>query len=278
MVTKPPSPALAPGGRGGSLTSLVCDIKRPLAGEDARPPLDIANFVAVLDAFRSRLGCDVLRIYIDPQRDDPATYPPLYTSVLARARSLGMRIYANPLGTGRFGKDPATYARWIAAYANAVHPDYLGPFNESGMRAKELDDIARRVRGLVAAGSVLVGPDAQKVEHTEQILRELPALSSDFDIFTSHNAVDDDSATAAGWTALAHAAGRATWATENPRPLHATNPGGEEVGVASVLASPVAGLVLYEAFPSSVNADGSLTAKGAALAAAIQPGGAGKRN
>ncbi len=272
----PPSPAALPptvseARHGGHLTALVCDVKRPLAGTAGH--LDAANYATVLDALHTKLGCDVLRVYIDPERDDPKAYPPLYADVLARARTrLGMRIYANPLGTGHFGKAPATYARWIATYSNAIRPDFLGPFNESGLRGRELDDIARRVRAQLTTSTVLVGPDVQKVSGAMAQLREEGALARDFDVFASHDAVDDESATVAGWTTLASQVSVPLWASEDPRPLHATSPSGDEVGVAAVLAAPVAGLVLYEAYPSCVSDDGSLTAKGAALAAALRGG------
>jgi len=57
------------------------------------------------------------------------------------------------------------------------------------------------------------------------------------------------------------------WASEDPRPWESeSEEDGGLPGVNEVVAAGVQGLVLYLAFPSSVNADGTLTQKGRDLA------------
>jgi hypothetical protein len=267
-----PAPASAPSASTQNhFAFVICDIKRPLAGSDASPPLATSNASTVVHAFKEKLGCNAIRLYIDPSIVDSAAYPALYLQVLHIARDeLGMKVYANPLATGRFGKSNADYAHWIAGYANAFHPDFLGPFNESGLGAHELLEIAVSVRSALTTKPLLVGPDAQKVAKTQSLFTEEPKLAAAFDIDSSHDAVDDEGATTAAWNQLAATAARTTWATEDPRSWSATSHAGEEVGVRAVAQSSVAGVVLYEAFPKCVSVDGTLTEKGKEIARGLR--------
>jgi hypothetical protein len=229
--------------------------------------VDTSNYKAIVDGFKGALGCNGIRIYIDPSLSDFSQYPAIYTDVLTYARQeYGMNVYANPLATGSFGKTNADYAAWIVAYANTVKPDFIGPFNESGLGATDLADIAGRVRMGLTYATTLVGPDAQHVEGSQALLTSSPALSASFDVFGSHNAVSDDGATTAAWNTLAQTAGIHTWATEDPRDWSDQNASAMQVGVEAVTLAQVRGLVLYEAFPSLLDASGVLTPKGATIA------------
>jgi hypothetical protein len=264
-----PSPTDANADTSGALRYVICDVKRPLAGQTT-PALDASNYVPVVDGLVTNLGCNGIRLYIDPAIDDPAQYPAIYTDVLRHARhEHKLVVYANPLATGSFGKDNATFAAWIVRYANAMKPEFLGPFNESGFADADYLDIAQRVRSGLTYAPTLVGPDVQKVEGTLDHLAQTPALAAAFDTLGSHNAVGDDGATTQAWTALATAAARDTWSTENPRAWSEQSPSGQEVGVKAVVGAPVRGIVLYEAFPACVGANGQLTPKGAAISAGL---------
>jgi hypothetical protein len=245
----------------GSLGYVFCDLKRPLAGI-ATPSLDESNYRAVIDGFKTNLGCNGIRVYIDPAIADPTTYPPLYLETIHYARARGLAIYANPLDTGSFGMDDTTYAAWIAAYANTFEPFFLGPFNESGLSVADLQTITQTVRSQLHYSPTLVGPDKQ---HITDSIAVVPKLVGTFDIFGSHDANGDTAATTTAWDQL-----DGGWATENPRSWSETNVAGDEIGVSAVVASSIQGLVLYLAFPHDVAADGSLTPKGQAIAAGLR--------
>lgn len=251
---------------------MFCDIKRPLAGQST-PSLDESSYRAVIRGFKVNLGCNGIRIYIDPAITDPTRYPTLYVEAVHYARSLGLSIYANPLGVGSFGMDNATYASWIASYANHFQPRYLGPFNESGHSAADFENIVQnivqRLRPQLTYAPQLVGPDKQKVAATLATLDGAPELPGSFDIFGAHDANLDDGATADAWTRLHATVGGTTWATENPRAWSEHNAAGDEVGVSAVVSAPISAVTLYLAFPKSVAADGNLTDNGRAIAAGI---------
>ncbi len=252
----------------GALAYVFCDIKRALAGQDT-PSLDALNVTAVLDALQSQLGCNGVRLYIDPTITDPTQYPTVYTTAFEHARhDLGLAIYANPLGTGSFGMTTVDYGSWIARYGNYFQPDFLGPFNESGLDTSDIETIAEIVSQGLSVHSVLVGPDIQHVE-SSQTVAATPSLPSLFGFFGSHNAVNDQGATTAAWTMLRATAGLGTWSTENPRPWSYIGDAGLEIGVKAVVDAPIAGLVLYEAFPVSLGLDGGLTPTGQELAAGL---------
>jgi hypothetical protein len=271
----------------------ICDVKRSLSATlDAgttltkqEEALTEANYQTVLDGLSAQLGCTVLRVYIDPGEPDSSAYPPLYVDTVAYARSLGMRIYANPLATGLFQFTDAdgnvqvdAYAQWILSYASAFHPDYLGPFNESSLKEpSDIEAIADEVYAGVAGASLLVGPDAQQVKGTEKLLGLVPSdagvdpnLPAHFDIFSSHDANDDEGATALAWSALAASTARPLWSSENPRAFSFQDGGvGPEVGVTAAVQGGVAAVVIYDAFPAAVDDTGALTSKGQALASGI---------
>jgi len=257
----------AGGSYAGGLQYLFCDIKRPLAGVDSMN-LDENNYQVIVNGLKSGLGCNGVRIYIDPDIADPTSYPSLYTDVLEYVRSLGLSVYANPLGTGTFGMSNAQFAGWVVAYANQFRPDFLGAFNESGLGATDLESIAQQVKAGLSYAPNLVGPDAQKVAGS-LVLAETPGLPGYFAVFGSHNANGDQGATTEAWQGLEQAAGRLTWSSENPRGWSVLNDAGVEIGVKAVVAAPISGLVLYEAFPASVAADGGLTAMGQGIAAGV---------
>jgi hypothetical protein len=253
-----------------SLKHLICDVKRSLAGAETRV-IDESNYEAILKGMKEKLGCTGIRLYIDPAISDPGAYPPLYLKVLDYARKdLALEIYASPLGTGKFGKDDDAFARWVADYANRFQPEFLSPFNESGYAPAKYAAIADEVRAKLRYSPVIVGFDAQKVQATTKALSKYQGLSGHFDVVSSHNAVNDQGATLEDWATLRRTAGKAVWASENPRPWHVLNARMQEVGVKAAVDASVEGLVLYLAFPSSVDARGELTPKGEGIARGIR--------
>jgi hypothetical protein len=260
-------PSTCPAPYSGSLKYVICDIKRSLSGAQ-QPAISASNHQAVLRGLRDNLGCNGIRIYADMEA---GTYDPLYTDVLAYARTtLGLHVYANPLGTGTFGLTPEAFTSRIVDYAHRFHPEFLGPFNESGLSDAEYIQVAGNVRAGVRYAPAMVGPDVQKVGGTLAKLTATPGLAGAFDILGSHSAVNDQGATSAAWTSLYQLAGKPTWATETPREWSVMSDAGVEIGVKAVVESPVQGVVLYLAFPKLVDVTGALTAMGEEIAAGLR--------
>jgi hypothetical protein len=266
----------------------ICDIKNPLASPDAGSDpgngfLTADNYVTVLDAMKASLGCTAIRVFIDVTNGTPpAQYSDLYKDVLQHARvDLGLRIFANPLGFGAFAAGygtatseaayDVTYANVIIAYANYFQPDFLGPFNESGFDASDIGTILGSVRAGLTYRPLLVGPDMQMVAASLKLATTDPTLAASFDIFGSHNANDDDAATASAWNALVTAVPRPVWSDENPRPLDDETADGVDIGVSAAVDGGVHGVVLYEAYSRDVRADGSLTSRGSQFANGLPP-------
>jgi hypothetical protein len=261
----------------GDLKNVFCDVKRPLSSCPPAPEkcdsdvgtLHDADFENVLGGFE-KLGCNGVRVYIDPERPN-AVYHTHYLDFLDAARRKGFRVYANPLGTGNFQMSDDEYVGWIVNYAKAIQPHFLGPFNESWMDNGRIARIAKRVReSFPNWRPVIVGPDSM---HIEQTLGEAtPSILAELDVLSSHNAAHDEGATRSAWEKFSREShGRPTWASENPRPWHAVNASNEEVGVNAAIKGGVDGLVIYEAFPACVKADGTLTEKGKTIAQEIRP-------
>jgi hypothetical protein len=252
-------------GYSGALDFVICDIKRPLAGLEGRP-VDQSNYKAILDGMANKLRCNGLRTYIDPSIKNKKEYTKIYKDVFGYARDrLGMVIYANPLGTGDFSKDDEEYANWIVDYAKQFKPDFIGPFNEPGMSTDRMLRISAKVKEALQDDVVMVGPDLQKVHGTIDKISKEPRLARQFDILAAHNAEQDEQATPQAWKNLSRMKGGAKiWASENPRSWSVKNPMGQEIGVQSTVESDnsVSGLILYLAYPSSINEQGELTNKG----------------
>jgi hypothetical protein len=259
----------------GDLQLVFGDIKRAVSGDEGS--LNASNYRAIIDGIKTNLHCNGVRLYIDPNVADPSSYPQLYKDVFRYARSRGLGIYANPLGTGTFSKRKAQWADWIARYANHYRPEYLGPFNESGWDAGDTREIVDGIKSRLVYRPVLVGPDGQKVRGSIALLVRAPAVTAMFDVIASHNAAGDTGATSWAWRRLRQVAGKPTWASENPRSWSQSNTDGVEIGVKAVVstAGPIEGLVIYLAHPYCMNTDGSLNAKGQAIADGI--GGAPRR-
>lgn len=238
---------------------VLCDVKRPLAHLDRN--LTEENYMAVLGGLKM-LGCAGVRIGIDPKDH----YLPIFSQFVKEARARGLVLFANPLGVGSFGKSDQVYAKWIADFVKAWQPEYYGMFNEPGMSTDRLISIAKlTTASLPDCKSVRVGPDMQHLDSSVGKLKQSKALEACFDVIASHNANRDTSATKDEWATLAKvSAGRPVWADEDPRPWNtqAGLPGVKE----AVGQGDVSGIVLYEAFPSCVSEDGSLTLKGRELA------------
>lgn len=250
------------------------------------------NYKAIIDGLRNELRCNGLRIGIDPQISNPTKYPAVYKAVVKYARSQAMHIYANPLGTGSFGKEANQFADWVAAYANEFKPDFLGVFNEASFSDTNYVSITKRVRSKLNYKPKLIGPDEMHLQFTLSGIQKDDALASVFDIIGSHNAAWDGSATESNWRALTNAAGdKQVWSTENPCSWNG-GPGMEGVdmsssqpilhkpppttcktygGVKPILESggPIQGIVVYLAYPGCVDAHGKLTSKGSDIADGI---------
>jgi len=254
----------------GNLDYVICDIKRPLAGLTDKS-ITADNYKTIIDGLKNKLQCNTIRTYIDLSIASPDGYSKLYKDVYRYAREIGLKIYANPLGTGRQGLSNSEFVQLIDDYANYFQPDFLGPFNESGIQIPDMEDIAARVRSRLQYPTLLVGPDTQKVENTINKINGPSELENFFDIVGSHNADHDDNATVSAWQALSQEARRPIWASENPRHWSVKNSQDEEIGVASVVGSniPVNGLVIYLAFPNAITEDGVLTQTGQEIADGI---------
>jgi hypothetical protein len=256
----------------GHLRWVFGDIKRSLAGLEGR--ITPTTLAPIIDGLRTRLGCNGLRVYIDPGLSSPDDYPPLYRDAVAYAASQGLALYANPLGVGHAGRSPEEFAAFVADYANRFRPRFLGPFNESGFSAPEEVRVVAALRRRLAYRPTLVGPDRMHVRDTISGLERAPGEADLFDVIGAHDAEHDEGATAWAWWRLGQlAGGRPVWATEDPRDWSSASPGGKEVGVKAVVesAGSVAGIVLYLAFPRCVDERGELTDKGRAIARGIGP-------
>lgn len=271
----------------GKLEFVFGDLKRPLACQQGC--VTLRNYKAIIDGLHNDLRCNGLRIGIDPQISNPRKYPAVYEAVLKYARSQGMHIYANPLGTGHFGKEANQFADWVAAYANEFKPDFVGVFNEASFSNADYVYITKRVRSKLNYTPKLIGPDEMHLQFTLSGIQKNDALASVFDIIGSHNAAWDGSATESNWRALAKAAGgKQVWSTENPcrwngvervdmnlsQPILRKPPPSTCAtygGVKPILESggPLQGLVVYLAFPDCVDASGKLTSKGRGIADGI---------
>lgn len=249
---------------------LFGDVKRSLAGY-TEANITKENIPAVVEALSRHLGCNGIRIGIDPSISNPAGgYSDLYTTFYQYVREKGLSVYANPLGTGVFGKSWEDYASWIAAYANVWRPDYLGIFNEAAMPPWKMMRVIARVKKLLEYDVQLVGPDMMHLNISFKTLSVERKLADAFDILSSQDAEFDDAATPSLWTKfckIAERAGKECWSTEDPRPWSKIIDG-KEVGVKAVLQNKgqVSAIVLYLAYPHLVHASGKLTEKGKEIA------------
>jgi len=128
-------------------------------------------------------------------------------------------------------------------------------------------DIIAKVRTGLSYSPVLVGPDMQRLETSISTLEHHGHMATAVDIVSSHNANNDTLATADNWRRLAELAREGVWSSENPRPWDFTWDG-KQIGLTAVVDS-MTGLVIYLAFPESVDEAGALTEKGQAIAAGI---------
>jgi hypothetical protein len=262
----PARPALA---YDGHLRAVFGDVKRSLKGVEGA--ITEANYRKIVDGLKQNLHVTGLRVYLDPAIARPEDYPQIFQDTLGYARAQGLALYANPLGTGHFGKSADEFAAFVADHANHWKPEFLGPFNESGFAPAEMADIVAKMRRRLTYQPKLVGPDRMHIRDTLKELEKRPQEAALFDIVSSHNAAKDEGATAWAWWKLGELGGKPIWSSENPRDYDEKNAGGEEIGVRAVVATagPVEGLVIYLAFPRCVSEDGSLTPKGQAIAQGI---------
>ena len=219
----------------GNLRYVVCEID-PSLGEDALP--------AVLAAFRDKLGCNAIRVSIDADLSSFAG------AMIRKARQdYALAVYASP-------SDPSIDADRVLAFANAVHPGFLAPFDQSGLDAAQLVDAAGRVKSGLAYRPRLIGPERRGVADTAGLLSAHPEVAQSFDVIGSHDA---SGAAALSWDGLGQQSGLPIWASVGP-----------DGDPTSAIAGGVTGLVLHGAFPSSVDANGQLTDRGISIAKAIR--------
>ncbi len=248
----------------GGLDHVFGDVKQGIFGSGG---ITEANAAAIVDGMHANLKCNGVRVPINLDSPNPVALPPSYSKIIERARLHKMAIYANPMFTGNHHLSDIQYADKIIAFANRYKPDYLGCFNEFGMAPERYVSITAKVKAGLNYNPVMVGPDAQHVDSTRKII-SVPAVRNSFAVIASHNADGDLGATEDNWNMLRSMAGKPVWASENPRSWSEAA-GGQEIGVKSAINAKVIGLVLYNAFPSCINAGGKLTSKGEEIANSI---------
>ena len=266
-------------GYAGQIRHYIADLKPSFSEHgsySAATALTEANYRAVLEGLRRNVGVDGVRLPIVPAYAEASDYPRLYGEITATARSLGLLIYASPLSVGMHafaGWSDDRYATWLAAYAQGFRPDVLSPFNEAGIGDARIASIVSELRAKLTTSTLLAGPDRQHVGKTLDELGRDPGLASLFDIFDSHNADRDGSATAANWSLLIGAIGgsRPVWSSENPAGWSHGQVSGLP-GLDQAVAGGVQGLVIWMAKPSLVDAAGRPTAKACEIAAHLMGG------
>mmetsp|Transcript_112110 Transcript_112110/g.316837 ORF Transcript_112110/g.316837 Transcript_112110/m.316837 type:complete len:408 (+) Transcript_112110:98-1321(+) len=259
----------------GTLQHVFGDVKRPLAGLGGES-IDEGNCEPIVKGLKEALGCNGVRVYIDPKTANAATYPAVYAKFMKQARAMGLTVYANPLGTGRFGlgetRTVQEYGQWIADYANYWKPDFLGPFNESAMKPDEYLAIVKVVRSKLRCKAKLVGPDMQHTDKSIKLIEKNPEFLKAFDVITTHNADGDVEAHCDTYSRLAQLARAGVWSSENPRPWTCfAETHGREIGIKSCVeaSNSVNGLVIYLAFNKHIDKKGNLTKKGNLVAQSL---------
>ncbi|OGC83913.1 hypothetical protein A3D68_01220 [Candidatus Adlerbacteria bacterium RIFCSPHIGHO2_02_FULL_52_17] len=192
------------------LKYLFCDIKRPVALREWN--LSQSNYQQVIDAFKSELGCNGIRLGIDSKTlpgdtskiapdSTPEGYTKLYRDVFAYARQKNLLIYANMLPEGK--SDVYTVASQssmidrVSAYTNYFCPDFLGPFNEDGhftSHSSVVIGIKSRLtssctdpNGNSVSKAKIVGPDPSSRTQAINYLTSDPTLLGTLDIYSTHN-------------------------------------------------------------------------------------------
>lgn len=253
-----------------------CDTKRALNNSATAPLVP-----SLLPALVSSLRCTGLRVPLLPALKSPAEYSAAYNASLAWAARAQLVIYASPMeGAWRAagGGSEAAYAAWVAAFAAAFRPSHLSVFNEVPNAdcdggCKERIVVAVR-RALAPPLPLFVGPDAEHVSESVAAVAGRPNHFGVFDVISSHNAGGDASNTPGAWAQLAAlAGGRPVWSSENPACF--SLPACTQYGTMGVaLANKnVSAVVAWNALGDDVGFDGSVTAKGADIAAGWQHGG-----
>ena len=257
----------------GNLEWYIADLKSSFEQSEfwsTKTALTEANYRAVLDGLKNNVGVNGIRLPIFPHEANPDHYPALYKNVFAYARSLGLTIYASPLSVGMkeyVGWPDRQYVQWLASYARYYHPDFISPFNESGLGVDKMATIVSLLRGqLGAMRPLIVGPDKQHVAATVATLEKVPAFAGLFDVLSSHNANKDTTATAENWRQLSRLLGgqKPVWASESPRGWETTD---QIPGLAEAINGNVQGVVIWMAKPGLVDGEGRPTAKALDIAA-----------
>ena len=282
---------------------VFCDLKRSLAGREN--PVTASNFRPVIDALKSKIGCNGIRVHIDPLTSasdiadiaapESEGYHSIYRDVFRYARSKGMKIYANLLPLPdvlEFNGDTEDWSATIIAYGNYFCPDYIGPFNENG-KFRSHTKVVMALRNNLKRSCVdpygteissvqIVGPDSSSIRSFFQTIKREPQLVELLDVIGVHNNKGgknvanasgsvDRSADAEDWKQIRKRYKKPVWASEVAAewtniPVAGRNRG-QEVGLqAAVVSGAVGGIVIYMAANLLEMNSLELNAKGQAIA------------
>lgn len=245
-----------------------CDTKRAL-NDSATAPL----VPALLPALTSSMGCTGIRMPLIPALKLPAEYGTAFNASLAWAARASVPVYASPMeGAWRVLGSEAAYVAWVAAFAAAFRPSYLSVFNELADvecdgGCKERVVVAVR-RALPPPLPQFVGPDCEHVSASVAAVAGRPNHFGVFDVLSSHNAGGDDSNTPRVWAQLvALSSGRPVWSSENPACF--ALPSCTVYGTMdAALGNPnITGVVAWNALGDDLAFNGSVSEKGADIAA-----------
>lgn len=241
--------------------------------------LNETNAESIVSALVSLMRCNGLRIPLLPSLKSPAQYSVGYNETIKVARAMNLTLYASPMEgawNDIHGGEKA-YAAWVSSYAAAYGPHFLSAFNEVGSSNCDASCMGRVVADIRAAPGVptyvrYVGPDDEHLSSTLTECKRAKDFRGVFDVLSSHNAGEDSSATLGAWSQLVEAGGgqREVWSSENPACFKLAT-----CTTYSTLTSPinagVQGLVTWETLGNDVTLAGTITEKGADIAAGLPP-------
>ncbi len=264
----------------GALKWYIADLKASFPEQrqfySEQTALTDANYKSVLRGLKNNARFNGIRLPIFPA-EVPAQYSATYKNVVLYARAIGLVIYASPLsvGGGQFaGWSNDQYVHWLADYANYYKPQFLSPFNESGFDNQRIREIVLKLRPLISPNIELIGPDKIHLQNTLQALAQNDGTASLFDIVSSHNANQDNTANSGNWNALVRLASgerrQQVWSSENPRDWGRLN---GLPGMGDAVGGGVQGVVVWLAKPGMVDDNGRPTPKALDIASHIAVGG-----
>ena len=273
--------ATVPGAASSPPHQRFCDVKRAL-----NDTLTASLVPQALPELVSSMGCTGLRVPLLPTLRSPSLYPAAFNATLVWAREAGLSVYASPMEGAWKASDSSEslYAAWVAGAAHAFQPNFLSVFNEVGAQAcdgecmeRTVVAVRRELQQLQQRGSaqqqppplpLFVGPDAEHVSESIALVSSRSQHLGVFDILSSHNAGGDTSNTKEQWALLAKlAAGRDVWSSENPTCFHLQQCSTEYGSMAVALESNMSAIVGWNTLGDDVTLNGTVTAKGADIAA-----------